>query len=83
MLSGRMRGILPAKRAARLDAAVPQARRLADDIVVASTSVLSATPAFVAGLILVFFFAVELGWLPVLEHLPWQSTRRTPPVAGW
>lgn len=38
---------------------------LADDVVVASTSVLSATPAFVAALILVFFFGVELGWLPV------------------
>lgn len=38
---------------------------LADDLVVASTSVLSATPAFVAALILVFFFGVELGWLPV------------------
>lgn len=38
---------------------------LVDDLVVASTSVLSATPAFVAALILVFFFGVELGWLPV------------------
>ena len=38
---------------------------LADDLVVASTSVLSATPAFVAALMLVFFFGVELGWLPV------------------
>ena len=36
-----------------------------DDLVVATSSVLSATPAFVAALILVFFFGVELGWLPV------------------
>lgn len=36
-----------------------------DDAVVASTSVLSATPAFVSAVILITVFGVRLGWLPI------------------
>ena len=52
---------------------------LVDDAVVAGTSVLSATPAFVSAVILITVFGVRLGWFPVfgageggldrLEHL--------------
>lgn len=52
---------------------------IVDDAVVAGTSVLSATPAFVSAVILITFFGVRLGWFPVfgpgeggvdrLEHL--------------
>lgn len=38
---------------------------LVDDAVVAGTSVLSATPAFVSAVLLITIFGVKLGWLPV------------------
>ncbi len=48
-----------------LGALASQLGGLVDDLIVAATSVLNATPAFVTAVVLIAVFAVNLGWFPV------------------
>ncbi|WP_396655756.1 ABC transporter permease [Microbacterium sp.] len=47
--------------------------RLFDRIATALTSATLAIPAFVLGILLVYVFAVTLGWLPVLGYTPFAE----------